>query len=314
MDVFPWVPTIRKIGTGDAKTRLATWSDKYTTKGFRLGGNKRMALMTLLDAPRDGVQLILDQISRLGIEGAVANEECMSAKHIYPCHVWRQSQLPVWARMLRVSDESFTFMCRLMVERYERKLPSLRQKVTKSQIEELSQVAALAVSLADVVVKEHAISPAKAQAFLNQVVADDSVLMELQTHMHEKQATFTALDVVALNDLVKATRQQSDTMILAQGGQAPDTMLVAAGELEDKEWALVLDKLNHDKALVTAYVNKSQDAASFSFHVAREHARKRHLLGKAASDFFFQNHCYVYELADAMSANKDIMDCAKQGG
>ena len=187
--------------------------------------------------------------------------------------------------MLRVTDESFTFMCRLMVERYERKLPSLRQKVTKSQIEELSQVAALAVSLADVVVKEHAISPTKAQEFLNQVVADDSVLMELQTHMHEKQANFTALDVVALNDLVKATRQQSDTMILAQGGQAPDTMLVVAGELEDKEWALILDKLNHDKTSVTAYVKKSQDAKTFSFHVAREHARKRHMLAGAAADF-----------------------------
>ena len=73
-------------------------------------------------------------------------------------------------------------------------------------------------------------------------------------------------------------------MILAQGGQAPDTMLVAAGELEDKEWALMLDKLNHDKALVTAYVNKSQDAASFSFHVAREHTCTRHVLARAAVD------------------------------
>ena len=187
--------------------------------------------------------------------------------------------------MLRVSDESFNFMCRLMVERHDRKVPSLRQKVTKAQIEELSQVAALAVSLADIVIKEHAISPTTAQELLNQVVVDGGVLMELQTHMHEKQATFTALDVVPLNDLVKAARQQSDTMILAQGGQAPDTMLVAAGELEDKEWALLLDKLNHDKALVTTYLKKSQDAASFSFHVAREHARKRHSLGKAAAVF-----------------------------
>ena len=98
-------------------------------------------------------------------------------------------------------------------------------------------------------------------------------------------------------------------MWLAQGGQAPDTMLVAAGELEDKEWALILDKLNHDKTLVTAYVKKSQDAKTFSFHVARDHARKRHMLARAATDFFFQNHCYVFELVDAMSANIEIMNC-----
>ena len=54
MDVFAWVGVIRKLDGLDSKDLMAKWNAEYATKDFKLTGNKRMAIMNLLDAPSHG--------------------------------------------------------------------------------------------------------------------------------------------------------------------------------------------------------------------------------------------------------------------
>ena len=121
LGVFSWVALIRKLGTNiNAKELLAKWNEQYATRDFKLVGNKRMAIFNLLDAPTEGVGAILDQIARLGIEHAAANEEAMADKKLFPGHTWKQFQLTNWTKMLKVTPESFNLMCKMMAARIVR--------------------------------------------------------------------------------------------------------------------------------------------------------------------------------------------------
>ena len=121
LDVFSWVALIRKLGTNiNAKELLAKWNEQYATRDFKLVGNKRMAIFNFLDAPTDGVDTILDQIARLGIENVAANEEAMADRKLFPGHTWKQFQLTNWTKLLKVTPESFNLMRKMMAARIVR--------------------------------------------------------------------------------------------------------------------------------------------------------------------------------------------------
>ena len=122
MDVFTWVGVIKKLGTGeglDAKHLMAKWNSEYATKDFKLTGGKRMAIMNLLSAPSHGVNVILKQVGRLGGENVAISEEAMSDKRLFPGHAWKQFQLPVWAKLLKATPESFNLMCDMMGAQFD---------------------------------------------------------------------------------------------------------------------------------------------------------------------------------------------------
>ena len=75
LDVFSWVQVIRKVGQGDdARTMLSKWNNSYATKDFKLVGNKRMAILNMLDAPKAGSYAILDHIAWHGIDPKAVSE------------------------------------------------------------------------------------------------------------------------------------------------------------------------------------------------------------------------------------------------
>ena len=129
LDVFSWVKVIFNIaGTGGdtentGKSLIGRWNDQFASKDGKLTGNKRVAVLNLLSAPRTGLDTILNQVARLGAEGACATDDAMSNKKLFPGNTWRQFQLPNWNKLLVVTDTSFDLMCQMLVLQHESKPP-----------------------------------------------------------------------------------------------------------------------------------------------------------------------------------------------
>ena len=90
----------------------------------------------------------------VGVDSAPVTEESMSSKKVYPAHVWRQFQLPNWTHLLRVTPESFTIVCKYIVAQHMEKPSSIRSKLSKQQVEEASQLAAMTSTIASILAAE----------------------------------------------------------------------------------------------------------------------------------------------------------------
>ena len=199
LDVFSWVVVLKKLAKDEkeADKVVTRWNSTYATKEGKLTGNKRMAILQLLTAPKEGVSVLLDCVARLGPDNSPVTEEAMCNKKIYANHVWRQFQLPNWTELLRVTEESFTIMCKYIVSQHEAKPAQIRSKLTKAQVEDASQLAALTSALGKTLKIDHALTDQMIKSILTQPIclAEQNLCVELQGHMHEKMATFTVMSV-----------------------------------------------------------------------------------------------------------------------
>ena len=133
-----------------------------------------MAISNLLGAPPAGLQVLLDQVSRLGPENAVATEDAWSDKKIYPGHVFRQFQLPNWTKLLKVTSASFISMCRYTVTQHDTHL-ALRVRFSQQQLQAVAQLSAIVHGLAEDRMSHHAISEA---------CVEDQVLKKIVAKAH----------------------------------------------------------------------------------------------------------------------------------
>ena len=132
------------------------WNQHYATKDGNIVGNKRSTVVALPTAPKEGVDAMLQCIARVVADYAPMTEEAMSNKKLYPGQVWRQFQLQNWTQLLRVTDQSFNIMCHHITAQHEAKPKSIRSKLTKCQVEEISQLAAMTSGLAAALEVDHA--------------------------------------------------------------------------------------------------------------------------------------------------------------
>ena len=189
VDVFSWVVILKKLAKDEkeADKVIGRWNAGFATKEGKLTGNKRSAILNLLTAPKEGVELLFECVARLGPDNAPVTEESLSNKKIYPGHVWRQFQLPNWTQLMRVTEESFNIMCKYIVSQHDEKPAAIRSKLSKAQVEDTSQLAAVTSALATKLEVEHAMPPNVIDALLMSPVseANSERCLELQAHIHE---------------------------------------------------------------------------------------------------------------------------------
>ena len=232
----------------NAETAIGKWNQTYATKDGKLVGSKRNAILHLLTAPVDGVDAILQCIARNGSDNAPLTEDSIANKKVAIGSVWRQFQLANWTELLRVTAESYIIMCKYIVAQFEEKPISIRTKLTRGQVEEASQLAALTSALANILHSEHAMP----MECINQILldpvcaAEPNICMELQGHLHEKLANFTLMSVLSLAEHVREREGSVNKTTLAYSGQTTEAITVAVGELEKQEWELTKGMLDYD--------------------------------------------------------------------
>ncbi len=85
LDIFLWVIAFKKINASseqDGKRAISEWNEKFATRDATLAGQKRAAVLSLLTAPDECVPMMLDQIARFGVDGAVCTDESFASKKL----------------------------------------------------------------------------------------------------------------------------------------------------------------------------------------------------------------------------------------
>ena len=149
--------------------------------------------------------------------------------------------------------------------------------MTRAQVEEASQLAALTSALASTLKIEHGLSDAVINKSLVHPVenGDQNMCLELQGHLHEKLATFNVMCVHTLAELVRERHEVATCSALASSGQSADTLQILVGGMEQKEWELVKNKLDFDEATFNVYKQRCSDADALAYHANREHCLRR---------------------------------------
>ena len=96
-DLYSWVVVLKRISGDDmdrAKLAINKWNNDYNTRDFKITGNKKLAITYMLSAPTEGLEVLLAQVSAMGTDMAVTNEESMAEKRIYPGGVSVSSSFP----------------------------------------------------------------------------------------------------------------------------------------------------------------------------------------------------------------------------
>jgi len=139
-DVATWVAKLQLLknhGLTPAQV-IATWNQQ-TTKESQLVGQKKVALLNLLEAPSEVIQLLIAHCSEFSDKSAFA-EECFASKQILPGYVPRSGSKS-WNKRLTCTSESLALMMRYVDASHRRKLADTRAKLSKESMSEASQLA-----------------------------------------------------------------------------------------------------------------------------------------------------------------------------
>ena len=132
-------------GHGTPPSKIIQVWNSSAPPDAQLKGQKKIALMNLLEAPTGTCELLLRHSSEFG-ERCAFSEECFANKQILQSYTPRGGSR-TWNRRLTVSPESFLLMMQYVDETHRRKLPANREKLTKEAMAEAAQMSALVAVL-----------------------------------------------------------------------------------------------------------------------------------------------------------------------
>ena len=152
--------------------KLRTWNNQATQQS-QLTGYKRVALLALLEQSSEVHGLLLEHASEFGTSNAFP-EEAFATKSLLPGHKPRGVSKE-WAQWLTVTEKSLVLMIKFVDCAHRRKLPGLRTKFPKEELQSAAGMAAFVASVHTSLTEEGV----KAQKLVDAFLSGDSQL-ELQ--------------------------------------------------------------------------------------------------------------------------------------
>ena len=156
-DVLNWIQKLEKVSaaTGvSAEDVLNKWNSECPAEA-KVTGNKRLCCMNILkNVNLECRTLLLEHASKYGAKGSVFTDDAFTSKKILPGYKVRLST-PRWIRWQSISNESFYLMLKHAIRKHETSADTIRCKESKTNIERLSEKAALVVGITQDVLEAH---------------------------------------------------------------------------------------------------------------------------------------------------------------
>ena len=111
-----------------------------------IGGKALTVQLVLEKMPEDTLGLLTSHVSANGWAGSMFFDDSLSSKRIYPPFIFKYGK-PGWNDRLKVTERSITLMFNRLIADFESKPPTLRRKVTKKDMDDAAEMAALVNSL-----------------------------------------------------------------------------------------------------------------------------------------------------------------------
>ncbi len=279
-DVITWTVKLKVLQSRhnlQGKAVLEAFNRQATGRA-QITGNRRMAALNLLVPSCDGaLEEMLNLLGNVGPEQVWWQEDAWANRRVLPGFAPRGP----WQATLRVSPESFHLMCQALCLQQLAKIPLLRRRLDKRQLEEQANLASMAMWLKDDCLNDAPVMADAVEHFLGAFSkGEHGLLLDLQGLLHEKKLALSWRDVEFLRARHSECVNVSDKLVRG----FPATV-VAASKLEEAEFNLFAEKLEFDTAALHVWRSKlaSQEAATYHAKLERKCRRRAEARGAVDS-------------------------------
>lgn len=147
--VISWVVCLKKLknrGESDAAQVIRQWN-QAASKQTQIIGAKAATVKNLLSImDEQTLNLIVQSVSEFTWEGCPFSDDCLATKRIFPGKHFRATS-KAWTERQVVTAESVHMMVQHVLHEHSKKPVALRKKLSKSQMEELAEQAAIVWNL-----------------------------------------------------------------------------------------------------------------------------------------------------------------------
>ena len=213
--VLTWMGVLIKLKessiTTDAGSIIKMYNEKSSAKAT-LSGGKRLAVLNLLEKlPAEAQLMLLDDLSTSGFNNTPFTDDAWTDKKLFPGYVWAVPS-PAWKSRRTVTNDSFMLFAAHVILQQQEKIPTLRRKWDNNSLEEVAQLAALCMSIAEEAISNlpgdghEAVTEDFLKAFVNN---DPMVVLELQTAVHDLAPNFKWDDITMLQEIGHKARTKA---------------------------------------------------------------------------------------------------------
>ncbi|CAK9019083.1 Uncharacterized protein SCF082_LOCUS14370 [Durusdinium trenchii] len=261
-DVATWLSKMSMLCERGLKadSAIKSWNSEATRES-QLVGQKRVALLALLNAPNGTKELLLQHASFFGSSSAYS-EECFSAKNLFPGSQPRSVLDKAWRARLTVTDPGFLLFSQYTDACHHQKVPEVRGKLSKERILELSQLAQLVTSMEQELKDGGVVTTKISEALL---ACDGNLELELQVALSEKSSKWKIADVTLVQEVLKNHSAAADSKFYVE------KRMVAAGELEREEYDLMKKMFEHDLKSFENWKVRCADRDAAIYHAELQH-------------------------------------------
>ena len=156
--VLTWLGKLSLLQSKGLKAEevLKAWNSSATQAG-QLQGNKRVAVLQLLNMPPAVIEILLDHLSEFGDKSAFP-EDAFSNKKLSIGARYRSGN-KTWNDRLTISAEAVVMMLKYIHRQHQKKLPGTHQKLRKEALEEALHMSQLLVSLSAELLAQNPVAP-----------------------------------------------------------------------------------------------------------------------------------------------------------
>ena len=156
----------------------------------------------------------------------------------------------MWTDLLSVSSESFTLMVRWQSAAQIKRLPQLRRKLEKSQMEIASQTCALLVGVRKLAMANYPFTSEQWEEKIYKPFisnAEHNLLLHLQGLIHARPAELDLNGIPLIGDMIDEHTRASDIAItgMAQSDKLQRDIDITEFELFTKKWSPICQLSTH---------------------------------------------------------------------
>ncbi|CAE6968511.1 unnamed protein product [Symbiodinium sp. CCMP2456] len=286
--------SLQASGGWDTSDVIRAWNDGAAARD-RLTGQRFMTVRNILELEGEAVLLIDQSVS---YSGSPYSEENLSSKKLLPgwqfkgAKVTKQSN---WARYGLVTRESATYTLQYTNNVFGGMPKTLRQKPTKTTLEQRSEFCALAVALREDLVKEIPnIEDYINKRWLKRLAAGDVALeVELGAACASKDPGFGPRSCDSLRQLVDEFNGGRPGA--QPKGAASVNLDKAQMELDATTFALLKQEIEFDLQSFQVFLANTASHDSTVAHQKNLWRRKLHDEAMGAAEAYLDRHATCYE-------------------
>ena len=203
-NVLQWVASIKNLAITEeagAANLIKQWN--LTASRFaQLSGSKSMGVKHVLALPQQIYNILEHHVSQYGWDGCVLSDDVFTSKKITPGSNYR-STIKEWTARGKVTTQSVMLCFQHIIGEYNKTPKHMRQKCSKSTMEQKLHVASVLHALAAELKSQCPVPPEEIEDLMMRWVDGGAAELEMEIleAIREKKSDFTCTEVKAFNEV-----------------------------------------------------------------------------------------------------------------